>query len=292
VQSSPTSSFANSPARKVELGAGPIAYREFGAGPPLLFVHGLLVNGLLWRKVVPQLSDRFRCIVPDWPLGSHLEPMRGDADLTPPGLARIIAEFVDALSLDGATIVANDTGGALSQIACADFPQRVGGLVLTPCDMFDNFLPPMFKPLQAIGSTAFGVSLIAQLMRPRAVRNSPLGFGLLAKRGVDAAASDEYVRAVLSSAGVRRDVAKVLRGISPRHTQAAAEKLRGFDRPVLLAWCDDSRVFPVEHARRMAAQLPHARVEVIADSYAFVPEDQPAQLAALIGDFMTESAAR
>jgi pimeloyl-ACP methyl ester carboxylesterase len=59
---------------EAKLPQGTISYRESGEGPPIVFVHGLLVDGLLWRKVTPLLEDSFRCIVPDLPLGSHPAP--------------------------------------------------------------------------------------------------------------------------------------------------------------------------------------------------------------------------
>lgn len=73
--------------QEVSLPAGTIRYRDTGSGPPIVFVHGLLVHGGLWREVVPRLSDSHRCIVPDWPLGSHSMPMKRDADLSPAGVA-------------------------------------------------------------------------------------------------------------------------------------------------------------------------------------------------------------
>src|SRR5947199_9664500 len=103
--------------RELQLPQGTISYRERGSGEPIVFVHGLLVNGDLWRKVVPELAKDFRCITPDWPLGSHEIPMNRDADLTPTGLAKLIADFLAALELENVTLVGNDTGGALAQIA-------------------------------------------------------------------------------------------------------------------------------------------------------------------------------
>src|SRR5690349_19337487 len=94
--------------KSVDLDAGRIHYRDSGAGTPIVFAHGLLVNGTLWRKVTPLLEDRFRCVVPDLPLGSHRDAMSPDADLTPPGVARILADFIAALDLEDATLVGND----------------------------------------------------------------------------------------------------------------------------------------------------------------------------------------
>ena len=58
-------------AKELRLPQGTVRYRDVGSGsgPPIVFVHGLLVNSLLWRKVVPSLAGERRCIVPDLPLG-------------------------------------------------------------------------------------------------------------------------------------------------------------------------------------------------------------------------------
>src|SRR3954463_16773948 len=102
--------------REVPLPGGPIRYHDRGSGPTIVFVHPMIVNGAMWRKMVPLLADRHRCITPDWPLGGHAVPMERDADLTPPGLAALIASFLEALDLREVTLVGNDTGGALAQL--------------------------------------------------------------------------------------------------------------------------------------------------------------------------------
>lgn len=96
---------------EVRLGQGLIRYREEGSGPTLVFVHGLLANGVLWRDVVSGLSGRFRCVLPDLPLGGHAVPMGDGVDLSPRGVARLVADFMDALDLRDVTLVGNDTGG-------------------------------------------------------------------------------------------------------------------------------------------------------------------------------------
>ena len=101
---------------EVTLPQGTISYRERGTGDPIVFVHGALVNADLWRKVVPELAKDFRCIAPDLPLGSHERAMPADADLSPPGVAKLIADFLAALDLDNVTLVGNDTGGAICQV--------------------------------------------------------------------------------------------------------------------------------------------------------------------------------
>src|SRR2546428_6959136 len=133
--------------KEVQLPQGTIAYRERGTGEPIVFVHGALGNADLWRKVVPELSKDFRCIGPDLPLGSHSRPLPADADLSPPGAAKLIADFIAALDLENVTLVANDTGGALSQLVVTRHPERIGRLGLTNCDAYNKFPPSFFRHL-------------------------------------------------------------------------------------------------------------------------------------------------
>ena len=272
--------------KQVELSAGIIRYRESGDGPPIVFVHGLLVDGTLWRNVTPRLEGRFRCVVPDWPLGSHVSPMRADADLSPRGVAQLIAEFLEALDLNDATVVGNDTGGALTQMLAADRPARVGRIVLTPCDAFDNFLPPLFKPLEFAARVPGGLNASVQPLRIRALRRLPIAFGRLIKHPVPAEVTDGWLRPFLSNREIRRDTVRFLRAIDERDTLEAAEHLRSFDKPALIVWASEDRVFPPAHARQLAELLPNARLEEVGDSYSFVPEDQPERLAELIDEFV------
>ena len=276
--------------KEVALSAGTLRYRERGRGDPVVFVHGALVNGDLWRDVVPLLADRYRCITPDWPLGSHEIAMAPDADLSPPGLARIIVSFLDALGIEKATFVGNDTGGALCQFVATEHPSRVSRLVLTDCDAFDIFPPRMFAYLKWCARIPGAIYLTAQSMRLRANRRLPIAFGWLSKRRIPDEISDAYVRPITSDAGVRRDATKLLKGLDPKYTIAAAGKLADLRVPVLIAWAREDRFFPYRHAERLAQVIPNARLEPIEDSLTFVPEDQPERLAGLIGAFLESTA--
>jgi pimeloyl-ACP methyl ester carboxylesterase len=275
---------------EVHLKQGTVRYRDEGTGEPLLFVHGVVVNGDLWRKVTPRLAKDFRCIVPDWPLGSHSVPMSPDADLSPPGLARLIVDFMDALELDTVTLVGNDTGGALAQIVAADHPDRVSRLVLASCDLYDRFFPPLFKPLQMAAAVPGALWLIGQSLRPRFAQRLPIAFGWAMKRHPDRATVASYLEPGRASAGVRRDLRKVLRGVDSRYTIEAARKLESFTKPVLLPWAVEDRFFPIAYARRLADAIPGASLEEIHDSYTFIPEDQPEALADAIAAFVRRPA--
>src|SRR6266487_5487234 len=138
--------------QEVSLPQGSVHYCDQGTGPTLVFLHGLLANSLLWSRVIPRLSGQFRCIAPDLPLGAHSHPMQPDADLSPPGVAQLVADFLEALDLHDVTLVGNDTGGALCQFVLDTDASRIGRLVLTNCDAFEKFPPAPFGALVALAS--------------------------------------------------------------------------------------------------------------------------------------------
>ena len=272
-------------AQEVALPQGTIRYTEDGSGRPIVFVHGVLVNGRLWRDVAPALADGFRVVVPDWPLGAHELPLRPDADVTLPGLARMVADFLEALELEDAVLVGCDTGTAIAQRVAADHPARVGALVLTNGDALERFFPPIFRFLSVTAKLPGSSWLIGQTLRIKRLQRLPVTFGWLTKRPIADDVMSAYVEPLLSSPEIRRDARRVLAAVSKRYTLEAAEQLRGFERPVLLPWAVEDRVFPLDLAERLATRLPNVHIEPIEDSYAFVPEDRPERLAELIRDF-------
>ncbi len=263
---------------------GPIHYTDSGGGRPVLFVHGYLMGGDLWARLAAELVPRgYRCIAPTWPLGAQPEPMEPDADLSPPGVAALIAAFVRELALEDAILVGNDTGGALSQIVAAEHPDAIGALVLTNCDAFGNFPPSFFKLLPPLARVPGLVPLMLQPFRSSLARRSPLAYGLLSRTGVDEMAR-EWVRPALGDARIRRDLRKVTRGMNASYTHDAAAKLTRFDKPALVAWAPGDRLFPEDHGRRLATLLPQGHFELIPDSGTFSMVDQPAALAALVAE--------
>jgi pimeloyl-ACP methyl ester carboxylesterase len=271
--------------REARLPQGVIRYRELGAGEPIVLVHGLLANSLLWAAVAPRLAENFRVIAPDWPLGSHECRLDPEADHSPAGLARLIADFLAALELEHVTLVGNDTGGALCQLVAVDHPERLARLVLTPCDAYENFLPPIFRPLQWLARVPGSMWLIANALRLRVAQRLPMTLGRLSKRRLDPPVVQAFLRPVQRDRGIRRELAAILRAISNRYTLTAAERFGEFDKPVLLAWATEDRLFPFRHAERMANAFPNARLKRIEDSYTFVSIDQPERTAELIASF-------
>ncbi|OZM76412.1 alpha/beta fold hydrolase [Pseudonocardia sp. MH-G8] len=280
-----TSTSALGPTREIELPEGRIRYHERGDGQPIVFVHGIVTNADIWRNVVPGLADRNRCITPDWPLGGHELPMTEGTDFSLFGLADLVDRTLAALDLDDVVLVGNDTGGAICQAVAARHPTRLAGLVLTPCDAFDNFLPAPIKHLQLLGRTPTGLKMLAQTLRYRPVQRLPIAFGLLTRRPIPADIMASYTGPLREHAEVRRDFARLVRAISTRYTEDVAVGLPGFDRPALVAWARQG-FFPLGHGERLAGLLPAARLRIIEDSGPFVTEDRPDQVVTLMNEFL------
>jgi pimeloyl-ACP methyl ester carboxylesterase len=278
--------------REVELSAGTIEYEDTGGnGPTLVLLHGLMMDASLWDGPIAELSADHRCVAPTLPLGAHRHAMYPDADLSLPGIARLVAEFLDRLDLHDVTLVGNDTGGALVQLLMRDGAVRVGRVVLASCDAFDNFPPGLTgKTLVLTGKLSprmFG--LFMQQMRFRMIRRLPIAFGWLTVRGD--AATARWMKPVLKQPEIRRDAVRMLRavGADTNLLLAAAEALPSFDRPALVVWASGDRVMPPQHGRRLAELLPHARLVGVEDSYTLIPLDQPARLAQVVREFAQAS---
>ena len=279
------------PPRELALAQGRLRWFGAGEGPPIVFVHGMLVNANLWRKVVARLSPDFRCIALDLPLGSHEVPMNQDADLSPVGVTNLIADAVEALDLHDVTLVGNDTGGALCQLLVTSRPERIGRLVLTSCDYRDKFPPPPFdSSIRVLPRFEPLLPLLFAPTRVRALRRLPFLMGGLTKRPIERRVEDSYALPVLADRGVRADFMKMVRGVDKRLTNEAADRLGNFDRPALIAWSRDDLFFKPVDAVRLASELPNARLEWIEDARTFSAEDQPDRLAELIAGFVREPA--
>jgi pimeloyl-ACP methyl ester carboxylesterase len=276
--------------QEIAVPQGRLRYRDVGSGPPLFFVHGLLTNSLVWHKVVPRLANEFRCITPDLPFGGHELPLPEDADLSLPGLARLVADMLDALELEDVTLVGITAGGAVCQLLVSDRPDRVGRLVLLPSEAYDNVPPRLLRYLKWSARVPGGTRALMQSTRLRFTLRGPIAWGWTAKRFWERDVLDAFLTPARADRRITRDLVKVLGGMDPRDTEAAAKRLGEFDRPALIVWSRDDRLLPFEHGERLARALPNARLEEVPDSYTYVVQDQPERVAALIREFVARTA--
>ncbi|HET9675989.1 MAG TPA: alpha/beta hydrolase [Solirubrobacterales bacterium] len=270
--------------KEIQLPAGKIRYREAGEGRPIVFVHGYLVDGRLWDGVVDRLGDRFRCLAPDWPLGAQQVPMNPGADLSPPGIARLIADFLEKLELEDVTIVANDSGGAMSQVLVTTHPERIARLALTNCDTHENFPPGIFKAMPPLAKLPGGMVVLSAPFRIGAIARR--AFAPFARTKIPPELIASWMAPATESSDIMRDVKKVTAGMNKRHTLAAAEKLRGSQLPIRLLWAPGDKFFPISYAERLAGEVGNAEIVQIPNAKTFVPLDQPQRVADEIAKFV------
>ena len=270
------------------LAAGPVEYLDNGGdGPTIVFLHGFVMDGSLWREVLPALRDRYRCVVPTLPLGAHRLPMRPDADLRLDGMIEIVAEFLDQLDLRDVTLVHSDWGGALFLTALGR-DARVGRHVVCPCEAFDNFPPGVPGTMAQLAAWVPGaIPLALRQLRVGRLRRSPLLLGRMAKRPIPDDLARRWTAPGLGSAQIRRDIRKSARRTWRKpDLVAATRRLADFRGPALVVWAPETGVMPPSHGRRLAALFVDARLVELADSYVLVSLDQPERVARLIDDFV------
>jgi pimeloyl-ACP methyl ester carboxylesterase len=266
----------------IDISAGTIHYEATGPenGRPVVFVHGYMMGGQLWRQVSERLADLgLRCIAPTWPLGAHPVPLRAGADQTINGVAGVVAEVLTALDLQDVVLVGNDTGGVVTQLVAVHHPERLGALVLTSCDAFEHFPPPILKPviLAAKSKTVFRTAM--QAMRAPIARKR--AFDGLAHSNIDEL-TELWVRPAMSLPAVAEDLRQFTLSLRTEVTTGVARRLPEIDKPTLIAWSADDVFFEQEDGARLAATIPNARLEIIEGARTFSMLDQPDRLANLL----------
>jgi pimeloyl-ACP methyl ester carboxylesterase len=256
-----------------------IEYQEFGprdsAYPPVLFVHGILVDGRLWRDVAENLGRRgFRCIVPTLPLGSHTIPVSDATVLSLTGVAELINDAIVALDLSDVTLVGSDTGGGLCQLVVDAHPDRIGRLVLTNCDAFEECPPFPFDLVFGLLRGPVSIKALSGAMRWEMLRSSALGYGLLINRP-DPDMTAAWLQPCRNDSRICRDLAALLRQVAKTDLTDVATRLSRFDKPVTLVWGQLDRCFSPSLGRRLAAAFGNGKLVEVPDAKTFVSLDNP-----------------
>jgi pimeloyl-ACP methyl ester carboxylesterase len=264
--------------QRLETRLGPLAWRSSGHGPTLVFFAGALANGDLWRDVVAALEDRYRCITIDLPLGAHPWPLATGADRSAASLSRLILDTLELLEVDDATVVANDTAGGLLLLSLATAHPalaRIGRLVLTNCDSYDQFPPDALKKAAAmcrrfprIASAAFRLQVRTAIGRRR-------GIATVVATGLDREREESFFGPARRDPRVAADMVAAIGGCRPGVLVEAAEAIPRFDRPVLIIWGDADEFFAMAQARRLASEFPQATLVPVPEAKTWVPVDNP-----------------
>ena len=266
--------------KSIQTRSGRIAYVEKGAGPVALFMHGVLLNGHLWRSQLDDLSDLRRCIAIDLLAHGDTE-IDPEQDVSATANARMIGEFLDAVGIDQADLIGNDSGGGIAQIFAACNPGRVRSLTLTDCDAHDNWPPDAFKPfLEMVAAGGLRGALEAMLADKGVYRSAgALGPAYEHPDGVTDATIETYLRPFLRSKGRLRDLERFLLAFDCRHTLAIERSLGTLRAPTLIVWGTDDVYFDVRWSHWLADTIPGTKRRVeLHGARLFFPEERPQEL--------------
>ncbi len=262
--------------RHVQTSSGRIAYVEHGTGPVALFVHGVLLNGYLWRHQLAHLSDIRRCTAVD--LLAHGETeIREDQDVSVTANASMLNEFLGALGIDRVDLVGNDSGGGIAQIFSALYPQRVRTLTLTNCDAHDNWPPDAFKPFLDMAAGGGLPATLAAMLADKSIYRSPQALGPAYEHpeAVSDDAIDAYLRPLLQSEQRTRDFQRFLAAFDNAHTRTIESKLKTLTAPTLIVWGTDDIYFAVKWSQWLAATIPGTRRRIeFEGARIFFPEER------------------
>jgi pimeloyl-ACP methyl ester carboxylesterase len=267
----------SSPARhSVQTPSGHISYTEQGTGPVALFVHGVLLNGHLWRHQLADLSDIRRCIAVDLLAHGDTE-IAPDQDVSVTANAKMLKEFLDALNIDQVDLVGNDSGGGIAQIFAAAYPECVRSLTLTDCDTHDNWPPEAFKPFLAMAAAGGLRGTLDAMLADKSVYRSPQALGPAYERPerLSDDSIETYLRPLVRSEQRTRDLQRFLAAFDNKHTLAIEAQLKTLKAPTLIVWGTDDVYFDVKWSRWLADKIPGTRRRVeFKGARIFFPEER------------------
>lgn len=264
-----------------------ITYIDEGNGIPILFLHGTLSNADTWRKIIPQLSQKYRCIAIDLPIGGHSIALNKNVDLTPIGIANIINEFLQILKLDKVIVVSNDTGGVYAQIFASLYPDKVDKLVFSNCEVQEVFPPKKFKYLVNAVKIPVFTYLLGKSFRLKSMLKSDMMMGLLSHKVTKEELSELYLKTFVENKDIRRNFNDNVKTWSPKYTIEAAEKLKKETFPVLVLWGDDDKkLFPLELGKQLKNIFINSQLIQVPNSKTYIQEDEPDRMAQEIERFI------
>jgi len=276
----------------LDVGEARVAYYEEGNGEPLLLLHGCPFSSYIWRKVIPLLSPRYRCLAPDLlGLGDTETPEGADWSLR--AQAATVLDFLDALGIERAHVVGHDHGGAIAQLLASEHPERIDRLVLSNAEAYDNWPSDEERPFVR----ATQIPLLGDLILWAWARRPLFRLALKEAKAVhdpnvlSRELLDGYIRANLSDRHRRAKTRRFLAGqFDPennRVTMDLLDGLRRFDQPTLLVWAKDDPHFGPEWGERLRRDIPGAvRLELLPDTGHLLMEERPERFAALVGEFL------
>ena len=270
---------------RAKLDSFELEYIDIGEGPVVLFLHGALTNMQNWFRLLPFLQEHYRCIVPTLPLGAHRIPAKPFADLSVAGVAGTLNEFIRFLNCGAVNVVANDTGGVYAQMLAARYETNISRLVLSSCDALDVFPPNAFSSLPKAVKVPGYLQLMKVMFKHKSFVKSELVLGLLTN-SMSPEELQHPLENFIQSAAIRNDFQLAASNWHSSITTLLVNELKSFDKPVVIIWGEDDKLFPVSLGKSLAGVFPNAEFYTVPKARTYIQQDQPVLFAQHIRAFL------
>jgi pimeloyl-ACP methyl ester carboxylesterase len=266
---------------QVQTSSGPASYVDTGGpGRVALFVHGLGTSSYLWRHVIDQLDGQHRCVAVDLPLHGHT-PAAADQDFSLPGFARFLAEFCEGLELNDIDLVANDTGGAISQVFATGHPELLHTLTLTNCETHKNMPPKVLLPAAWLAHMGLAARISPRLLL-RDIRQGRKRFYGLGYQDIENLPEDLarfWLESQFATPELARQNQRIMTSLHARDLLAIEPALARLQVPTLIVWGTGDIFFRRKWAYWLRDTIPGATEVVELDrARIFFPDERATEL--------------
>ena len=269
---------------QVQTKSGPASYIDTGGpGRVALFVHGLGTSSYLWRHVIGQLDGQRRCVAVDLPLHGQT-PAAADQDFTLPGFARFLAELCEGLELTDIDLVANDTGGAISQVFATGHPELLHTLTLTNCEAHDNLPPKLLLPAVWLAHMGLAARISPRLLRDiRRGRKRFYGLGYQDIENLPEDLARFWLESQFATPELARQNERIMTSLHARDLLAIEPALARLQVPTLIVWGTGDKFFRRDWAYWLRDTIPGAtEVVELSGARIFFPDERATELTAAL----------
>lgn len=273
------------PMNQVSVEGITISYIEKGQGTPVVLVHGIPTSSFLWRKMVDELSTHGRVIAPDLP-GFGLSDPPTDGDYSIANYARLLGAFLEALSIEGGTLICHDFGGPITVTYALRHPERYQRLVILDTflhtDLPDWGLFYKIARIWPIGEVLMGLG-------GRSIARAGLEAGVVNKSRISEEIVQRYYMPDGSADKLNKTYLGTLRVLSMEDLKFIEENLATIDKPTLIVWGENDAYLPPLLADRIHQDIAGSKKEIVPHCGHFLQEDEPEKLSEIIVRFLNES---
>jgi pimeloyl-ACP methyl ester carboxylesterase len=262
-----------------------LAVHESGAGKPIVLIHGLGASSYTWSKIAPELARTHRVIAIDLKgFGQSDKPL--DANYSIFDQARLIEDYIARNKLTGVTLVGHSYGGGVALAAALDAQdagsRRIARLVLIDSIAYRQPMPFFFQVLRTPVLGEIGMSVIP----PEVQAARALAIAYHENSKVTPEAVSHYASALYSEGG-RHALLQTINSLDPQQAEDFSARYKELKLPTLLLWCELDKIVPLKYGKRLAADLPDVRIEVIEDCGHIPHEEQPEQTLTALKTFLS-----